>query len=151
MSAEFPGAVETSSSLGTATTDGSTLALGSLSRSANDALMPDVTNAIAAAARLAGADFELESGYPGWRPDLESPLLATATAVHERLFGAPPAVTLTHGGLEAAIIAAKRPGIDALSFGPEIQGPHAPGERLSIPSAARFMRLLAALLDELSR
>jgi len=151
MSAEFPGAVETSSSLGTATTDGSTLALGSLSRSANDALMPDVTNAIAAAARLAGADFEPESGYPGWRPDLESPLLATATAVHERLFGAPPAVTLTHGGLEAAIIAAKRPGIDALSFGPEIQGPHAPGERLSIPSAARFMRLLAALLDELSR
>ena len=40
-------------------------------------------------------------------------------------------MTLTHGGLEAAIIAAKRPGIDAISFGPEIQGPHAPGERLA--------------------
>jgi dipeptidase D len=60
-------------------------------------------------------------------------------------------VTLTHGGLEAAIIAAKRPGIDPISFGPEIQGPHAPGERLHIGSAQRFMRTLAALLDELSR
>ena len=59
-------------------------------------------------------------------------------------------MTLTHGGLEAAIIAAKRPGIDAISFGPQIEGPHAPGERLHISSAARFMRLLGALLDDLS-
>jgi dipeptidase D len=151
MSVEFPGVVETSSSLGVAQTDGTTLTLRSLSRSADDALMPDVTNAIAATARLAGAQFELGTGYPGWRPDLDSRLLATATSVHARLFGAPPQITLTHGGLEAAIIAAKRPGIDAISFGPEIQGPHAPGERLSIPSARRFMRLLAALLDDLSQ
>ena len=150
MSADFPGVVETSSSLGTAQTDGTALELRSLSRSANDAALPDVTNAIAAAARLAGAAYEPGHGYPGWRPDLDSPLLATAAAVHERLFGAPPEITLTHGGLEAAIIAAKRPGIDAISFGPEIQGPHAPGERLHIASAGRFMRLLSALVDDLS-
>jgi dipeptidase D len=151
MSAAFPGIVETSSSLGMARTDGTTLMLQSLSRSANDAALPDVTNAIAAAARLAGARYEPGHGYPGWRPDLTSPLLATAVATHERLFGAAPHVTLIHGGLEAAIIAAKRPGIDAISFGPQIEGPHAPGERLHIPSAGRFMRLLPALLDALSR
>jgi len=151
MSADFPGVVETSSSLGVAKTIDGQLTLGSLSRSANEAAMPDVTNAIAAIARLAGATYEPGHGYPGWRPDLDSPLLATAKAVHERLFGAPPHVTLTHGGLEAAIIAAKRPGLDAISLGPEIEGPHAPGERLHIPSAGRFMRLLAGLLDELSR
>jgi dipeptidase D len=38
-----------------------------------------------------------------------------------------------------------------LSFGPSIEGPHAPGERLHVPSAGRFMQLLRALLDELSR
>ena len=38
-----------------------------------------------------------------------------------------------------------------LSFGPQIEGPHAPGERLHVGSAERFMRLLAALVDELSR
>ena len=151
MSADFPGVVETSSSLGRAETDGDAVRLLSLSRSANDALMPEVLAQIEGAARLAGAGYEASGVYPGWRPDLDSPVLATAQAVHARLFGAPPAVTLTHGGLEAAIIAAKRPGIDPLSFGPEIQGPHAPGERLHIASAGRFMRLLTGLLDELSR
>ena len=150
MSADFPGVVETSTSLGLAQTQGDELTLHTLTRSANDALIPEVTGAIAAAARLAGAGYELGHTYPGWRPDLASPLLAATRAAHVRALGAEPEVTLTHGGLEAAIIAAKRPGTDAVSFGPEIQGPHAPGERLQISSAGRFMRLLAALLDDLS-
>ena len=151
MSADFPGVVETSTSLGVAATEGDRLALTCLSRSANDALIGEVTRAIAAAARLAGAEAEPGRRYPGWRPDLGSPVLATATAVHERLFGAPPHVNLTHGGLEPAIIGARKPGLDMLSLGPQIEGPHAPGERLHAGSAERFTRLLAALLDKLSR
>jgi dipeptidase D len=151
MSAAFPGVVETSSSVGVAATEGDAVVLHSLSRSASDALLPDVTGAIAAAARLAGAHLELGSSYPGWRPDLASPLLAVARATHEGLFGAQPAVLHTPGGLVAAVIAAKRPGMDALSLGPWIEGPHAPGERLNIPSAGRFMRLLSGLLDDVSR
>ena len=151
MSAGYPGVVETSSSLGQADSDGDTLTLGTLSRSANAALLSEVTGAIAAAARLAGAAYEPGAGYPGWLPDPASPLLATARAVHADLFGARPHVTLTHGGLEASLITAKRPSIDALSFGPEIEGPHAPGERVHIASGGRFMRLLTALLDDLSR
>ena len=150
MSADFPGVVETSSSIGIAATRDGRLALHSLSRSANDDLLPEVTQAIAAAARLAGAEVEAEHPYPGWRPDLESPVLATARAVHERLFGVPPHVTLTHGGLETAIIGARKPGLDMIAIGPWIEGPHAPGERLHIGSAQRFMRFLAALVDELS-
>jgi hypothetical protein len=38
-----------------------------------------------------------------------------------------------------------------LSLGPRIEGPHAPGERVHTGLAERFMRLLAALVDELSR
>jgi dipeptidase D len=150
MSPAFPGIVETSSSLGIAATDGDALELRSLSRSANDGLLTDVTDAIAAAARLAGAEYRPGHHYPAWRPDLDSPLLAAAKAAHVRALGTEPHVTLTHGGLEAAIIAAKRPGLDAISFGPLIEGPHAPGERLHIASAGRFMRLLGALLDDLS-
>ena len=151
MSADFPGVVEASSSLGIAATDGGRLTLRCLSRSAHDDLMPEITGAIAAAGRLAGAEVELGRAYPGWRPDLRSPALATARAVFERLFGGPPQVTLTHGGLEPAIIGARRPGLDMLSFGPEIQGAHAPGERLHAGSVQRFTQLLAGLVDELSR
>jgi dipeptidase D len=151
LSADFDGAIETSSSLGVAATEDRELVLHNLSRSANAAALAGVTEAIAATARLAGASARTGGHYPPWQPDLGSPALATARAVHTRLFGAEPAIELTHGGLEAAVIAAKRPGIDAISFGPRIEGPHAPGERLSIASSQRFMRLLAALLDELSR
>lgn len=151
MSADFPGVVETSSSLGVAETQGAQLTLRCLSRSANDHVTPGVTGAIAAAARLAGASVENGRVYPGWLPDLDSPVLAVAKRVHERLFGEPPHVALTHGGLEPAIIGARKPGLDMLSLGPRIEGPHAPGERLQIGSAERFTRLLAALVDELSR
>ena len=151
MSADFPGVVETSSSLGVAETQDGRLTLHCLSRSANDAVISEVALAIAAAARLAGAEVEPGRIYPGWLPDLDSPVLATARAVHERLFDKPAHVSLTHGGLEPAIIGHRKPGLDMISFGPQIEGPHAPGERLHIGSAQRFMRLLAALVDELSR
>ena len=151
MSADFPGVVETSSSLSVAATSDGRLELTCLSRSANDALIGEVTGAIAAAARLAGAEAEAGRRYPGWLPDVGSPVLATATAVHERLFGAPPHVSLTHGGLETAVIGARKPGLDMISLGPLIEGPHAPGECLNVASAERFTRLLAALADELSR
>jgi dipeptidase D len=151
MSAHFPGTVETSSSVGVAATEGDGLTLRCLSRSANDAVLPDVTGAIGAAARLAGAEVAWEAPSYAWRPDLSSPALATAKTVHERLFGVPPEILLTHGGLETAVFGGKRPGLDMLSFGPRIEGAHAPGERLHIESSGRFMRLLAGLVDELGR
>jgi dipeptidase D len=151
MSPDFPGLVETSSSIGVAATDGERVTLCCLSRSQDDDALPVVRVQIEAAARLAGAAHESLGSYPAWRPDPHAPLLAAAVATYKRLFGAPPAVVATHGGLETALIGAKRPGLPMLSFGPEIQGPHAPGERLLIPSAGHFMRLLAALLDDLSR
>ena len=62
-----------------------------------------------------------------------------------------PALTVVHGGLECAVIGGKLPGVEMISIGPEIVGPHAPGERLNIPGTQRFYRLLGALLDDLSR
>ena len=65
MSVDFPGVVETSTSLGLAQTQGDELMLHTLTRSANDALIADVTGAIAAAARLAGAVLRARAHLPG--------------------------------------------------------------------------------------
>ena len=56
MSPDFDGLVETSTSLGEATTEGDRLTLHSLSRSSNDSALPEVIAALDAAARLAGGD-----------------------------------------------------------------------------------------------
>ncbi|MDH4341329.1 MAG: beta-Ala-His dipeptidase [Thermoleophilia bacterium] len=150
MSPALPGTVETSTSVTVATTDGSTLMLASMTRSSNSGALDDVVATIAAAARFAAAGIEVVRSYPPWRPDLESRLLAVSGATFERLFGVEPTLAVVHGGLECAVIGGKLPGVEMISIGPEIVGPHAPGERLSISGTQRFYRLLGALLDDLS-
>ena len=152
MSPAFDGLVETSTSLGEASTDGDTLTLHSLSRSSNDSALPEVIGALDAAARLAGGALEVKHNYNGWRPDLNSQVLAVARGVYETLFGEPPIVTAIHAGLETSVIGSKvsRP-LDMLAVGPQIEGPHSPDERVSIPTVERFWKLLLALVDESSR
>ena len=150
MSPDFDDLVETSTSLGEAITEGDCLTLHSLSRSSNDSALPEVIAGLDAAARLAGGALEVKYNYGGWRPNLESPALASLRSSYERLFGEAPIVTAVHAGLESAVIGDKVPGLDMISFGPQIEAPHSPDERVSIPTVERFWRLLVAFLDELS-
>jgi dipeptidase D len=151
MSTSVPGKVETSSSLNVAATDDGVVTLASMTRSANASALDEVVSGVVAAARLAGAEVDIKRSYPPWRPDVDSPLLAAARTTFERLFDETPTLDVVHGGLECAVIGDKLPGVQMLSLGPKVEGPHAPGERLSISSTQRFYRLLAALLDNLSR
>ena len=149
MSPDFDGLVETSTSLGEAATDGGALTLHSLSRSSNDAALPEVIAALDAAARVSGGSLEVKHNYNGWRPDLDSHLLSVARSVYERLFGEPPVVSAIHAGLETAVIGTKVSGhLDMLAIGPQIEGPHSPDERVSIPTVERFWKLLVGIVDE---
>jgi dipeptidase D len=152
MSPDFAGLVETSTSLGEATTEGDLLTLHSLTRSSNDSALPDVVATLGAVARMAGGELEVKDNYPGWRPDLESRLLAVTTDVWERLFGEEPVVAAVHAGLETAVVSGKvsQP-LDMLSIGPQIEAPHSPDERVKIPTVKRFWELLVGVVDEVSR
>jgi dipeptidase D len=55
-------------------------------------------------------------------------------------------VKVIHAGLECGIIGAKYPGMEMVSFGPNIRGAHSPTERMEIDSVGDFWRLLVALL-----
>ena len=45
----------------------------------------------------------------------------------------------------------KVPGLDMLAIGPQIEYPHSPDERVSVPTALRFWCLLAGIVDDLSQ
>src|SRR4051812_7288127 len=151
MSTEFDGLVELSTSLGEAITEGSRLTLHSLSRTSNGPLLDDVMAVLEAIARLAGGELEVKQNYGAWRPDLTSPVLAVAVVVFERVLGEKPIVTAVHAGLESAVIGGKvTQKLDMLSIGPQIEFPHSPDERVSVPTVERFWKLLVGLLDELS-
>jgi dipeptidase D len=151
MSYDIPGLVETSVNLATVAERDGGLALGLSGRSSVATAVRAQHRRLAAAARLAGAEASTEGGYPGWKPNLDSPLLATVRGVHERLFGEEPEVKAIHAGLETGIIGEKVPGMDMISFGPQIEFPHSPDERVSIPTVERFWRLLVGFVDEMSK
>jgi dipeptidase D len=150
MSPEVHGTVETSTSLNVAETGAGVLTLASMTRSASPRALDEAIAAFGAAAGLAGAEIEVVHSYPPWRPDLGSSLLSTARATFTRLFDAEPRLEVVHGGLECAVIGGRLPGVEMISIGPEIVGPHAPGERLSVSATQRFYALLGRLLDDLS-
>jgi dipeptidase D len=152
LSPDFDDLVETSTSLGEAVTKDGTLTLHSLSRSSNDSAMPDVIATLDAAARSAGGELEVKHNYNGWRPDLGSSVLAVAKRVFEQGFGEPPVVTAVHAGLETSVIGSRvdRP-LDMLAIGPQIEFPHSPDERVSIPTVERFWKLLVGIVDEMSK
>jgi dipeptidase D len=148
-----PDAVETSTSLTVVSTDEELelVTFGSMTRSASPEGLDQVASRIREIAEEADAEIELVHSYPPWEPSLDSPLLAAATGTYRRLFDAEPVLTVVHGGLECAVLGQRLAGVEMVSIGPEIVGPHAPGEKVRISSTQRFYRLLAALLDDLSR
>jgi dipeptidase D len=151
MSPDFDGLVETSTSLGEAVTEDGQLTLHSLSRSSNDSAMPEVIGTLDAVAQLGCGELEVKHNYNGWRPDLDSAVLAVARRVFEEVFGKPPVVTAVHAGLETSVIGSKVDRqLDMLAIGPQIEFPHSPDERVSVPSVERFWKLLVGVVDELS-
>jgi dipeptidase D len=151
MNPELRGVVETSTSLTVVSTEEDVLTLGTMTRSASPQALEEVEASLLALARLAGADMDVVRSYPPWQPELASRLLGVAQDTWRRLFETEPELVVVHGGLECAVIGGRVPGIDMISIGPEIEGPHAPGERVSVSSTQRFYLLLGALLDDLSR
>jgi dipeptidase D len=150
MSQDIPDLVETSANLATVIPRDGALELLVSVRSSVDSAKRALAREIEAIATLAGARAARDGDYPGWKPNLASELLRTLQAVHRRELGAEPEVKAIHAGLETGIIGEKYPGMDMISFGPQIEFPHSPDERVLIPSVERFWRLLAATLAELA-
>ena len=150
MSYDIPDLVETSVNLATVGTSNGSLRLGLSSRSSIDSALEAMRRQVRAAGLLAGASVEEDSAYPGWKPDLESRLLEVVREVHRREFGVEPEVKAIHAGLECGILGKKNPGIDMISFGPQIEFPHSPDERVKMASVSRFYTLVGATLSELA-
>ena len=77
-------------------------------------------------------------------------MLKVVKAEHKKLFGDEPQALAIHAGLECGIIGEKYPGMDMISFGPQIEFPHSPDERVKVDSVATFYRLLTLTLERLA-
>jgi len=146
MSAIFEDLVETSNNLATVEMSDNHLKILTSQRSSVISRMDEATHRIQAVAALAGAETQSDNEYPPWTPDMNSTLRKRCSAVYEQLFDRKAAITALHAGLECAVIGAKYADLDMISFGPDIEDPHSPTERLFIPSLDRVWDFMVALL-----
>lgn len=140
------GVVRTSSNLAAVRSEGERLVVATSQRSQIDAERVALTEAIAERFRAAGATASVSHAYPGWEPRLDSRLFSTAASLYRELFGRKPEPKVIHAGLECGILSGINPKLEILSFGPTLENPHSPGERLDIASVGRFWKFLRELI-----
>ena len=146
---EMPDIVETSNNLAIIETKENTVKVICLARSSVESRKEELASVIQSAFSLAGAEVKFDGAYPGWKPNFKSGLLKTMKETYEKEFGSEPRIVTIHAGLECGIIGSKYEGMEMISFGPTIEHPHSPDERVNIASVQKFYRYVQAALKAL--
>lgn len=147
MLTDFPGTVESSSNLALVKISDGTVEVKLLVRSSSESRKQAICSSLESVFSLAGAKVEQDSGYNGWQPNINSPILQVMKDSYQQLYGKEPAVKVMHAGLECGIIQGAYPDMDMISIGPDLQFPHSPDERVNIPSVEKVWKYIAATLE----
>jgi len=150
MSADIPGLTETSTNVAVITTAKGKITLATSQRSSVDSEIREICHTVRSIFELGGASVVQGDGYPGWKPNLQSPILQLAKRTYRELTGKEPEITAIHAGLECGIIGERMPGMDMVSLGPTMEGVHSPDERIHIESVGKFWNFLLAILKNVN-
>ncbi|WP_043969754.1 MULTISPECIES: aminoacyl-histidine dipeptidase [Acinetobacter] len=97
------------------------------------------------------ANFQIQSELTplvsGWTPNPDSAALKCLQQAYQSAFKIEPNLKVIHAGLECGIIAEHYPNLQMVSFGPDIQGAHAPGERVKVETVEKCWTLLVTALE----
>ncbi len=149
MSQSVKGLVETSNNLAIVKCINGKFEAYCLTRSSVDTAKEATAWKIAAVFHLIGAEVTLSGSYPGWKPNMDSPILKTTSDVYKKKFGKVPEVKAIHAGLECGILGGPYPDLDMISFGPTIKYPHSPDEKVNVPSVKKFFDFLCETLKQI--
>ena len=149
MSPDVAELVQTSTNLAVVTTKGDAVEIVTSQRSAIESSMLAAARMVATVCRMAGFEVEHAGKYPGWKPEPNSDIVRKLQEVHKKLFGEPAKLIAMHAGLECGVIGEKYPGMQMASFGPTIESPHSPNERVQIASVEKFWNYLKLVLENL--
>jgi len=152
MSKVYDGKVETSANLAVVRSVPETghVEIHVSVRSFRDGEMQRILDEISRTGSRFGATTTIRDGYPGWEPQRDSELLYRTRHAFAHTQGRDPIVHVVHAGLECGLLVRKKPGLEAVSFGPHIRGAHTPEECAQISSLAASWSLLSRLLGDLS-
>ena len=145
MSEQIQGLVQTSLNLGIVNSGEEVKLVFSVRSSVNEekkALLARLEEL----ARFHDAVYTQMGEYPAWEYRENSPLRDASVAAYEKLFGQTPEVVAIHAGLECGLLSEKLPGLDCISFGPQMHDIHTSREKLEIASVKRTWDFLLEVL-----
>lgn len=149
MSADIAGLVQTSLNLGVLTTGEAEVKASFCLRSSVDSQKRMLVQRLECLAQQLGGSMVLAGDYPGWAYRQESPLRDLMTEVFTQQYGHAPKIEAIHAGLECGLFAGKIPGLDCVSFGPDLADIHTPRERMSVSSVQRVWAMLLEILHRM--
>ncbi|GAB3539900.1 aminoacyl-histidine dipeptidase [Pontibacter brevis] len=149
MSPDIKGLVQTSNNVARVVVQDGSYTVLCLTRSSVDSEKEDLAQAIQSALELAGASVELSGSYPGWTPKPDAAIIQLMRDLYREKFAGEPDVNACHAGLECGILGANYPGMEMISFGPNIRGAHSPDEKVQISSVQKYWDFLLATLQRI--
>ena len=148
MSRSMPGLVETSTNMASVKMiEPGVIKIETSQRSSVESEKRAIAQVVATVLSLAGAEVKQGSGYPGWKPNTNSPIMKVCADTYRDLYGKEPEIMAIHAGLETGLFLTKYPYLDMVSIGPTMEGVHSPDERLYIPSVGPFYAYLKEVLS----
>ncbi|KAL9646415.1 hypothetical protein ABK040_006414 [Willaertia magna] len=151
MSPEIEGLTETSTNLAIIEVKDGKLDIVTSQRSSIESAKHYIASSVASVLRLAGARVVQGEGYPGWKPNMNSELLAICKNVFKNIYQKDAGIKAIHAGLECGLLGGIFPNMDMISFGPTILGAHSPVEKVCIEDVTQTYELTKAILTELAK
>ena len=151
MSPDIADLVETSNNIAKVSVENGNIKIECLTRSSVESSKADLANALTSTFELAGYKTKLAGDYPGWAPNMESPILKVLDNLYQKMNGEKANVAACHAGLECGILGQNYPEMDMISFGPTIKGAHSPDERANIPSAQKYWDFVLEILKNIPK
>lgn len=149
MSLDIEGLVQSSSNIGVILEEDDSLNFMSCVRSSVGSILHEQLRSIDLISKNLDGKSWVEKEYPAWEFEDYSKIRDLAIKVYKDQYGEEPVISAAHCGLETGIINAIRPGLDMISFGPDLSDVHTFNENLSISSVKRVWDFTKTLLENI--
>ena len=149
MSPDIAGLVQTSNNIARILVQQGAYSILCLTRSSVNSEKMDLASSIRSSFELMDATVTYGGAYPGWAPKPDASIVKLMRGIYKELYQEEPLVNACHAGLECGIIGRNYPGMEMISFGPNIHGAHSPDEKVQISSVQKFWTFLLTTLQRI--
>ena len=149
MSNDIEGLVQTSLNLGILNTTEDEVTASFSVRSSVQSEKENLIDQLRCVSVSAGGSLDVQGDYPAWEYRHDSPLRDIMVDVFEEQYGRKPVIQAIHAGVECGLFAGKMPGLDCVSFGPDMKNIHTSRESMDVASVQRTWRYTLGILEKL--